>query len=414
MEKLIFISVMYGVDKVPDKWFDKVPGGYFKEKEKEGEEKEKTKRRKEKESKSGSRRSRRNSDGHSDRRTRSKTRSKTYDRRSKTAYDMDGANDESGDERHRRRRSAGHRRRRRSVDDDRYGYDDGYGRPPSGRREGHDGRRRSQQGAPPGYAPPAVGARTAQYTPPINPPAPGSVPPGGFTASPANGYTPYSHIYGQSPQPPAGSGVPPPPPQNHMNGSARAPNGINTAVPPPPSAAPMMQSPYAQSPTYPPGAPPIQPPPMAQSAEPRVDPRYNRRTPPSHSPSPPRRHRSRRSHPSDGYSDYESEFSDDDRYARRKQEARSKSLDTALTTAPPNTPAMGATTHPAVASVAAAVAPAMTATTPTRNPQTSRAPQLQQQQAAQSPSASSNNRLCARRNRNPRLLPITYEVGGGD
>lgn len=34
-------SVMYGADKIPDKWFEKVPGGYFREKEKHAKEKQK-------------------------------------------------------------------------------------------------------------------------------------------------------------------------------------------------------------------------------------------------------------------------------------------------------------------------------------------------------------------------------------
>ncbi|TKA22854.1 hypothetical protein B0A50_07754 [Salinomyces thailandicus] len=33
MEKLILRSIMYGADKIPDSWFDKVPGGFYKAKE---------------------------------------------------------------------------------------------------------------------------------------------------------------------------------------------------------------------------------------------------------------------------------------------------------------------------------------------------------------------------------------------
>lgn len=325
MEKLIFTSVMYGVDKVPDSWFDKVPGGYFKQKEKEVEDKVNREKRHEK-GKSGSRRSRRYSDDHGDRKARSR-RSK-----SKSVHDRDGANDESEDERYRRRRSGGYRRRRRSFEDDRYGYDDGYGRHNgSTRRDEYDKRRRSQHAPPSGYTPPAAGPRTTQYVPPMQPTAPGSVPPGGFNAvptptasGPPAGYTPYSNIYGQPPPAP-NSAFPPPPPPQTANGTARVPNGINTAVPPPPSAAPYMQNPYAQSPTYPPGAPPVAPSPTTQPVDPRIDSRYPRRSPTDISPSPPRRHRSRRQHPSDGYSDYESEISGDERYTRRKSEARSKS-----------------------------------------------------------------------------------------
>ena len=30
MEKLVLRGIMYGADKIPDSWFEKVPGGYYK------------------------------------------------------------------------------------------------------------------------------------------------------------------------------------------------------------------------------------------------------------------------------------------------------------------------------------------------------------------------------------------------
>lgn len=41
-------SVLYGVDKFPDKWFEKVPGGYYKEKEMKYKDDKKKKRRSDK------------------------------------------------------------------------------------------------------------------------------------------------------------------------------------------------------------------------------------------------------------------------------------------------------------------------------------------------------------------------------
>lgn len=65
MEKLILRGVMYGADKIPDKWFEKVPGGFYKEKE-EKRRRESRGRRDHVRDKSHGRRHR--SDDHDDRR----------------------------------------------------------------------------------------------------------------------------------------------------------------------------------------------------------------------------------------------------------------------------------------------------------------------------------------------------------
>lgn len=158
MEKLILRSIMYGADKIPDKWFEKVPGGFYKEKEQRDE-----RDRKEKQSQEKEKRSRRNSDGGSDRPRRSdRQRSRDRDdrgdrgdrgdrrdredrdrndrkarhsdgpprrdhRRSRSSYD--GYDDFDDEDYERRRREKAHRKRG-GADNDRYGYEDGYGRPP--------------------------------------------------------------------------------------------------------------------------------------------------------------------------------------------------------------------------------------------------------------------------------------------
>ena len=125
MEKLILRSVLYGADKIPDKWFERVPGGFFREKE------------------GGNR----NSDSpSSDRRKNNKNARRPYDeddedydegyrseghgrrhQRNRSSYDG-GADDGdyylSGDEQHRHRSGKSHRRRH-STEDDQRGHGDG-------------------------------------------------------------------------------------------------------------------------------------------------------------------------------------------------------------------------------------------------------------------------------------------------
>ena len=134
MEKLVLRGIMYGADKIPDSWFEKVPGGFYKEKERKQHEKDE-KRRSQSHRRDRSRR-RRHSDEHEDRRRRYDEDADREDRagyatdrrrrheRSRSSYD--GGADYDSEETERERR---HDRRRTYGDNDRYGYDDGSSRP---------------------------------------------------------------------------------------------------------------------------------------------------------------------------------------------------------------------------------------------------------------------------------------------
>lgn len=271
MEKLILRSVMYGADKIPDSWFEKVPGGFYKNKE----EAARAKKAQAKNGGSSSRpgtsgsgsgsggggggRSRRSSTGDPKRRP---PPPDDYDgaeggrraggnRRRQERSPYDGGGDDayySGDDRH-RRRNHGSSRRRRSFDDDRYGYDDGYGRAP--REDRNDERRAngrapypqsgyaSPQVPPDMYGPAAAGAAAglaatgAAPYPPSNPasPPPQSTqpPPNGKSGGFGNAYVPYANIYGQPAQQAPRHPFSPP---SSANGSVQ-PNGANQVAPPP-------------------------------------------------------------------------------------------------------------------------------------------------------------------------------------
>lgn len=130
-------GIMYGADKIPDSWFEKVPGGFYKEKERKQHEKDE-KRRSQSHKRDRSRR-RRHSDEHEDRRRRYDEDVDREDRaerrrrheRSRSSYDGGADYDSEEDERERR-----HARRRTYGDNDRYGYDDGFSRP-NGARHSH-------------------------------------------------------------------------------------------------------------------------------------------------------------------------------------------------------------------------------------------------------------------------------------
>ena len=238
-------SVMYGADKIPDSWFDKVPGGFYKTKDgkthavkDKDKDKDKSKRDSDNASrrstsdsrKSGGDRSRRYStgealrdqkDGRQDDGSRSRLqtrpRDRDRDRPQRSSYDGMEDDDEdgayySGDDRHRRRKHGSTRQpRRRSFEDDR-GYPQmmsgGLGSPPP-----RDERRMNDQfGQAPPVAPMApmmgaaamTGARIGlesearrAYDGPISPPPPQtSQPAGNGKPSIASGYVPYAHIYG--------------------------------------------------------------------------------------------------------------------------------------------------------------------------------------------------------------------------
>lgn len=285
MEKLILRGVMYGADKIPDSWFDKVPGGYYKKQqiEKEAERQRAASREPRKDRDMRYRSHRSHGGGHRDKSRRRRHSDEYEDRRPR--YDEDyraGQRPGYGTDRHRRpdRRSsydggddyypyddvvdrgyASGGRRRDYVDNDRYGYDDGYGRtggrgygdeygapPVGGRREPY-----SARPPPPGEYVPAedaaaaaaagAGAAAAAFAnDPRNSGQNLNAPPVG--APPSSGYVPYSHIYG--------------PPTNlraHGGGSSNGsvqPNNLNQVAPPfsPPSSAVPAPSPYAHGPRY--------------------------------------------------------------------------------------------------------------------------------------------------------------------
>ncbi|KAK5693249.1 hypothetical protein LTR17_025170 [Elasticomyces elasticus] len=290
MEKLILRSVMYGADKIPDSWFEKVPGGYYKTKEgKAAPAKEQSKR----ESKNNNgrhdsadsrkdRRSRRHSAGegqhspspHDIKRDEGQRpfdppRRRDSDRQ-RESYDgieeVDGGN-YSGDDR-RRRRNHGSNRRRRSHEDERvYNYVNG---PPPPRDDRRD-ERRYDDGAPypernnfgptprvqPDQYAQALGAAALTgtgigvaagashpYNDPISPVTQSSQPVSIGRNGVAAGYVPYAHIYGgpasQTQQAPYSSSP------HSSNGSAP----LNDASRPPrPAVVPpghYQQDPYAQ------------------------------------------------------------------------------------------------------------------------------------------------------------------------
>ncbi|KAK0936624.1 hypothetical protein LTR29_011775 [Friedmanniomyces endolithicus] len=161
MEKLILRSVMYGADKIPDTWFEKVPGGFYRTKEDQAKAREQAKRDSKKTGKdgSGSRpstsdsrdggggRSRRYSTGEDDKRSSDPPRRRDGDRqRQRESYDGQDQDDGhySGDDRRRRRNHGSTRNRRRSFDDDRE-YSHGNGPPPP--RDNRRDERRMNDGA---------------------------------------------------------------------------------------------------------------------------------------------------------------------------------------------------------------------------------------------------------------------------
>lgn len=240
---------MYGADKIPDSWFEKVPGGFYKKREIEKKEKGKLDREKHgsgsRPSTSGSGsgrggggRDRRRSTGEATHRPPfgdddydERGRDDGRRRRQQNRSSYDGVDDDqySGDDRH-RRRNHGSSRRRRSFDDNDRQYDGGYGMPP---REGRYEERRMP--ARPPYP-------QADFVPPQNPsPSYAHASPTGQQSQPAavgksgveNGYVPYAHIYGQ-PDAPLSN-----------NGSAQ-PNGANQGARPMAPPHGYRQNPYAQ------------------------------------------------------------------------------------------------------------------------------------------------------------------------
>ena len=136
MEKLVLRGIMYGADKIPDSWFEKVPGGFYKQKERDRQQHEKDEKRRGQSNRRDRSRRRRHSDEYEDRRRRYDEDTDRGDRpgyvterrrrheRSRSSYDGDDDYDSAEFESERRRA-----RRRTYGDNDRYGYDDGFSRP---------------------------------------------------------------------------------------------------------------------------------------------------------------------------------------------------------------------------------------------------------------------------------------------
>ncbi|KAF7187347.1 hypothetical protein HII31_11236 [Pseudocercospora fuligena] len=282
MEKLILRGVMWGADKIPDPWFEKIPGGYYKAKE------EAHKRQKSVDMKK--RRSRRHSDDeYEDEDSRPDRddgyRSEGHGRHSTLGKSFDGPDDyDSINNRPRRKRS---KPRRHRDDDDRYGYDDGYSR--RDRRNGANGVEYGSGVVPPEQQAPqthpippgadpyvagaaaaagAAGVQAAQAGPfsPVSDPRSPQQPPSSSNHSAATnpyvgststlrggmatGYVPYAHIYG-GPKPANGSLNFAPPPSD--TGSVQ-PNYLNQVAAPVAQQQGYVQNPYAQE--APPGSQP--------------------------------------------------------------------------------------------------------------------------------------------------------------
>ncbi|KAK6440951.1 hypothetical protein LTR95_002821 [Oleoguttula sp. CCFEE 5521] len=219
MEKLILRGVMYGADKIPDQWFDKVPGGFYKQKEEARRERERSRRRDghgrsgggERDHRREEPRRRRYSDEYEDRSRkyntnddgygmrRSATNGQAPKRYSRGANSVDGADDEGdpyfdGDRpKYMGRQHVGRQERYDPRDDDRYGYEDGYGA--RGRRE-EEGR----------YEPPPLGSdsgRGKEYVAAATAAGAAAAAHGQRERSdpPATGgagqYVPYAHLYGE-------------------------------------------------------------------------------------------------------------------------------------------------------------------------------------------------------------------------
>ncbi|GAB7332002.1 hypothetical protein MBLNU13_g03903t1 [Cladosporium sp. NU13] len=139
MEKLVLRGIMYGADRIPDSWFEKVPGGFYKEKERNRKQHEIDEKRRSQSHRRDRSRRRRHSDEYEDRRRshnedadhEDRTERRRRHERSRSSYD--GGADYDSEETERERR---HTRSRTHGDSDRYGYDDGFSRS-NGARHSH-------------------------------------------------------------------------------------------------------------------------------------------------------------------------------------------------------------------------------------------------------------------------------------
>ncbi|KAF2479382.1 hypothetical protein BDY17DRAFT_37430 [Neohortaea acidophila] len=204
--------ILYGIDKIPDKWFDRVPGGYYRakdgkiiaKKDAPGEAKQQKRRG---QTDYISSRPLREEDAHDDGYRSDRGRHR-YRRRSSHngGDDEDDCDDEDDyyhrrDDRHARSKS---QRARRGEEDDRYGYDDGYRYPPrrseyEDRNERRPERERERPRRRPDYEhrrKSHPGILSSQI--PLEPP-PIGIPLHRHTGM-APTYVPYAHIYNQAGQ----------------------------------------------------------------------------------------------------------------------------------------------------------------------------------------------------------------------
>lgn len=229
MEKLILRSVMYGADKIPDSWFERLPGGFYKTKTGVVVKKD-SRPPTDRELRDPDRRShrRRNSDSGMSRGMppdetrlddgyRSEGPRRRHDRRGRSRYDGGQDDRDSGEDRRRpQRRGADDRSRRHRIDDDRHGYRDGNARPDDYLNE--DRRMSSGRRLPPlSYPYSDVATKADSTTHDSNPANPAMVAGAAMTTGAAsnpnnilpsspplsasgftNGYIPYAHLYGAS------------------------------------------------------------------------------------------------------------------------------------------------------------------------------------------------------------------------
>lgn len=232
VEKLILRSILYGADKIPDSWFEKLPGGYYRDadghKRKIGDKNPKKDSPKptSKGRKAGS------SDFYPDRNyserdhlERGRQRDRDRDRERRTSSYDGGADDADEDFYYYREDGRPHRsksyRRRRSAERDRHGHKDGSprerfhedrhrGAPSPSPREPGMGRRyptayieRPSVYVQPPYFEAEAAAQTPQYLRRnYTEPAPEQRSPSQiYRNGPINnGYVPYAHVYGTARQ----------------------------------------------------------------------------------------------------------------------------------------------------------------------------------------------------------------------
>lgn len=184
MEKLVLRGVMYGADKIPDTWFEKVPGNYYKSKQQPQNGQVEPQQRDDR---------RRHSDEYDDRRRHSDEYEDRYhngrdtrrdSHRARSSFDRDDPND------------------KRSYDD-RYRYDSGYGGEdrydePRHRRDYRDPNVRRYDDLPVRDLPSPTTAAETGFAAGVTA---AHIKDRGLTPPPPAPYVPYAHIYGNNQQP---------------------------------------------------------------------------------------------------------------------------------------------------------------------------------------------------------------------